>query len=97
MQLKHGASLEGVNWRMFWAAIVAESIFAQHGSELVITSGTDSKHGANSLHYSGLALDFRTWNVNNVLSLKSDLQQALGDEYDVVVESDHLHVEYDPA
>jgi hypothetical protein len=103
LRLKAGASLENVSWRMFYAAILAEGIFKKHGAnELVITSGADGKHSLLSKHYpennaSRLveALDFRTWNVDKDI-VAADLRRKLGPNYDVVIESTHIHVEYDP-
>ena len=69
-----------------------------------ITSICDGNHMAGSKHYEGKAFDFRTWidNAGNQLPqldkqhLKKALQDELGDDYDVVIESTHIHVEYDP-
>lgn len=99
MKLKDSTvNLEGVQWQMFKAAVIAEEVFKKYGSELVITSAKDGKHRPDSLHYKGLALDLRTWHVSGREGqVVADLQRALGDEYDVVAESDHVHVEFDPA
>ena len=66
----------------------------EYNTELVITSGKDGIHGKGSLHYEGKAVDLRTWNV--IASLVSRLQAALGPNFDVVLEKDHIHVEYQP-
>lgn len=98
MKLKEGVNLEGVQWQMFKAAVIAEAVFAKHGSELTITSANDSKHGPNTLHHKGLALDLRTWQVTGREgALIADLKRELGDDYDVVLESDHIHMEFDPT
>ena len=103
VKLKDGASLENVSWRMFWAAIVADGIFRTNGAEAVITSGADGKHSDASKHYaennpSGMveALDFRTRNIIYPERVANELRQKLGPNYDVVLETDHIHVEYDP-
>jgi hypothetical protein len=97
MKLKPGVSLVDVSWRMFFAAIVAEEIYKKFGAELVITSANDGKHGDKTLHHKGLALDLRTWNLNGrAVQVAAELRKALGNDYDVVVESDHCHVEWDP-
>jgi hypothetical protein len=71
-----------------------DHVFKQFGVEAVATSGKDGVHGRNSKHYEGLALDLRTWHVlGKVVEL---LKQTLGEGYDVVLEKDHIHVEYDP-
>lgn len=83
---------------MFQAAIIAEAVFAKYGSELVITSANDGKHRQDSLHYKGRALDLRTWHVSGrEWQVAKDLQRALGDDFDVVAESDHIHLELDPT
>lgn len=63
-----------------------------------ITSGLEGKHGTNSLHYSGNAIDLRTRNLteDQIDDIASDLQSRLGNDYDVVIEPDHMHVEFDP-
>lgn len=99
MKLKAGAKLDGVQWRMFDAAIKAEAVFQQAGADLVITSGSDGKHKPTSLHYKGLALDFRTRDLrppSAVINVAHRLRAALGADFDVVVEGDHIHLEYDP-
>jgi hypothetical protein len=103
LKLKHGASLENVSWRMFWAAIVLDGIYRDVGQEAIITSGGDGKHSRTSKHYaennlSGMieALDFRTWHVD-AEEIAAKARKKLGPDYDVVVEATHLHVEYDPA
>jgi len=56
----------------------------------------------SSYHYKGLAVDIRLPSkyIDNVpsidLNLANNIRNALGSEYDVVLESSHIHVEYDP-
>jgi len=96
VKLKDGVSLVGVQWQMFKAAIIAEAVYREYGTELVITSANDGKHKEGSLHYKGLALDLRTWTLNGrEVMVHAKLQRALGDQYDVVLEKDHIHVEWD--
>ena len=66
-----------------------------------ITSANDSIHHPESLHYENQAYDIRIWNI--IGSVKAGarawaerMQVALGDDYDVLLERDHIHVEYDP-
>jgi hedgehog signaling domain-containing protein len=68
------------------------------GHEPTITSGCDGQHMTTSLHYAGLAVDVRTRDVapDKIEALRRALADALGDAYDVVVEKDHIHIEYDP-
>jgi hypothetical protein len=98
MKLKDGVSLQDVSWRMFHAAVVAEKVYATYGAELVITSANDGKHGDKTLHHKGLALDLRTWNLGGrEMQVASDLAKALGNDYDVVLERDHIHLEWDQS
>lgn len=73
------------------------------GSTVVITSARDGTHSRASLHYVGLAVDVRS--TGDRIGAPKDespavwaarLRQYLGSAYDVIVEADHIHVEYDP-
>lgn len=66
--------------------------------DLVITSGTDGKHMKGSKHYTGEALDVRTSNIpkGEVGLVLNRLQTRLGSDYQVLLEADHIHVEFDP-
>ena len=107
MKLKEGASLRGVQWQMFYAALIIEGVLQKSGYECVITSGTDGQHGVGpskpgkadkTLHDDGLALDIRnrTIPVPEREPIRKDIAQALGPDYDVVLEKDHFHLEFDP-
>ncbi len=66
-----------------------------------ITSANDSRHLDNSFHYKNQAFDIRIYNIIGDVHYEAKrwaerLQQALGSDYDVVYEPDHIHVEYDP-
>ena len=62
--------------------------------EPVITSTWDGTHSPGSWHQFCMALDFRL--PNNHLVAAQKLMQKLGTDYDVVLEGDHIHIEYDP-
>jgi len=76
----------------------AEALWKENGEELVITSARDSIHSAGSLHYYGRAVDLRThyFGENTRSQIAEELQDILGDDYDVILHSTHIHVEYDP-
>ena len=71
----------------------------------VITSLRDGKHGSHSLHYGAslgdircAACDIRTRNLSDAerrVAL-TQLRLYLGKAYDIIDESNHIHVEYDP-
>lgn len=99
MKIKPGVKLNGLGSEILLGIMVAKSVYEAHGIDLVITSGTDSKHGYSSEHYKGDAVDIRTKNINPAYERKiiaDQIKEALGQEFDVVLESSHLHIEYDP-
>jgi hypothetical protein len=77
--------------------MIADSVFSKHGIDMVVTSVCDGKHGSGSKHYLGMGCDLRIWGIEGKLDLLvSDLKQAMNNNFDVVKESDHIHLEYDP-
>lgn len=111
MEIKKGASLEGVQPEAKHAIEVVDKIYIANGANLVITSGTeghngDGIHKMDSLHYTGYAFDCRIWVFKNAMHGQTDMKkvnavakqirEALGRDYDVIVETNHIHVEYDP-
>ena len=70
-------------------------------SAIWITSANDSQHMTNSLHYKNKAFDVRIRNIvgdqhSTARSWAAKVSLALGEDYDVILEQDHLHVELDP-
>lgn len=66
-----------------------------------ITSANDSIHHPESFHYKDQAYDIRIWNIIGAVSVEARawaerMQVALGDDYDVLLEWNHIHVEWDP-
>jgi len=108
MRLKAGAKPKGLTPQLVLGIIVAEGVFNHYGKECVITSLNDSTHMAGSKHYEGNGVDFRIRHLDgddseiksDDLSMAkliiSDCKYCLGPDYDVVLESDHIHMEYDP-
>jgi len=90
--------LIGVQPVMARGAMKLAGVYRQRGYFPVITSAVDGVHSPTSLHYRGLALDFRTRTVpaDERQALRDAIAKALGPDFDVVLESDHLHVEWDP-
>lgn len=64
------------------------------GTELVITSTFEGTHSAGSLHYANLAIDIRR--PNRPDAVRSEIKVTLGNDYDIVLENSHIHIEYDP-
>lgn len=70
---------------------LTERLYAQHGEDVFVTSIRDGTHMPGSFHPIGRAWDMQPRNVS-----KEAHKAALGSDFDVVDESDHRHVEYDP-
>jgi len=98
LRLKAGVKPKGMQPEILLAIIVARDVCQRLGKECVITSLTDGKHSKNSLHYSGKAVDLRTRDMERgeQAMYRDQMKDRLGDDYDVVLEKDHLHVEFDP-
>jgi hypothetical protein len=95
MKVKENVKLDGLQFIMREVLIHADEIWTDNGQELVVTSTTDSVHSAASLHYYGLAVDFRTKYFDNLTKHKvyKKLVKQLGDRYTVVLEPTHIHVQ----
>ena len=98
MRVKPGARIRHCSAQILFAAVVANEVFHEYGRELVITSGTDGKHSRTSLHYRGDAIDLRTreFDESVVQDVADTIAERLGPDFDVVVETTHIHLEYQP-
>ena len=98
IKLKSGVSISGIQPEMVLALCIIERILLTYSVETVVTSAVDSKHGRGSLHFVGFAIDLRTRDMKpeKLAPVTLELQEALGDEFDVVLESNHFHIEYQP-
>lgn len=99
-KIKDGVSFGG-ELKQTTVAIIraAEYAFGKYGITPVITSAVDGVHMDGSRHYTGDALDLRRWDsdkIGKTDAIAQELRTWLGRDYDVVVEADHIHVEYDP-
>ena len=73
---------------------IAVIVWETEHEELVITSTYEGAHSDGSLHYANLAIDIRRKKGQEYSY--NEIKIALGDDYDVVLEADHIHIEYDP-
>lgn len=99
MNIKIGANVDDLVPQLWFALGICDVEAGQFNVKLVVTSGRDSKHGPNSLHYSGRAVDLRTRDFTP--EAKRDFYRYLKGKldnrgFDVVLEGDHLHIEWDP-
>lgn len=101
--LKPGVKLEELQPQTVLGIVIVASVYQHLGAKTcVITSVNDGKHSDLSKHYDGFAFDVRTKDFQgDRLALQAVIKEALGENYDVVLEAigqdnEHLHCEYDP-
>jgi len=103
MILKEGVRIHGVQPEITVAMMIVDSIYLANHSDaypggVTITSIADGTHTDNSLHYSGCAFDCRIWFLSSaqVAEVAEDIRSQLGEDFDVRVEVDHIHVGWRP-
>jgi len=96
--LKVGVKMHLLQPQIVLAILACNDVFKEFGYDCIVTSLSDGVHRPDSLHYRGCAVDFRIKPVRltHVDALVSRIRQSLGADFDVLLEVDHLHVEYDP-
>ncbi len=100
IKIKEGVRVRAIQPEIVLAVQIVAGVFNRfNGAECIITGAREGEHMKRSLHYVGYALDFRTRHVATGWheKLAKEVQRALGEEYDVILEKTHLHVEYDPT
>mgnify|MGYP001945775587 CR=1 FL=1 len=99
MRLKNNVKLHGIRPEMLIALLVADQVYKSYGQDLVITSANDGRHSYTSLHYAGAAVDLRIRYFSKEVQLivHKEIQEKLNtSDFDVVLESDHIHIEFQP-
>lgn len=97
VQVKEGVSLIGIEQEIITALKVLYYLYFALGKTLTVTSTFEGQHRPGSLHYKGLAVDLRVWNLSTA-ERKRIVEAAkglLGKDYDVIDETNHIHVEFD--
>jgi len=91
-------SLQNLVPQVVLALIIVNEVYNSYGVDLVITSANDSIHSRGSLHYSGNAVDLRTRTLREEdrPTVAEEIQRRLNKDFDVVLESDHIHLEWQP-
>lgn len=95
MLCKLGVDISRLERQIRSRLTIIDYVFFNHGgSEAVVISTYEGDHDAKSLHYANKAIDLRLpGNSPKVIDI---LKSSLGVGYDVVLEKDHVHVEFDP-
>ena len=98
IRFKQGTKVFGIRPELIMAILVAEGVYNKYSTDLVLTSVVGGRHSFTSLHYTGCAFDIRTRELNpdHIEEIGEAIRQALTSEYDVVVERDHIHIEFQP-
>jgi len=95
MLIKAGVDISRLNREIRRALGKVDAIYAKYASELIVTSTYEGTHSAGSLHYANDAFDCRYPETDKEQCL-SEIRETLGDDFDVVGEIHHIHIEYDP-
>lgn len=101
--LKGNVNVFGLKPEAQLAITVANSIYTEEGYDCVITSITDGKHSHDSDHYLGYGVDLRTFHLEGgykgevAKRITKKLKEALTNEYVVILESNHIHISFNPT
>ncbi len=95
IHLKKGVRLHGIKPEIVLALVIADQVYMELGHELVITSVIDGKHSRASIHYTGGAVDLRIPGEHGI-AVRNRIARRVGGDFDVVLESDHIHIEWQP-
>lgn len=93
--LKAGVDISRLNRPIRRTLNVITIICADHSSDLIITSTYEGNHSPSSLHYSNDAIDIRII-PEKTQQVVREIKEALGPDFDVIIERNHVHIEYDP-
>jgi hypothetical protein len=99
LSIKKGVKLTGIKPEIVIADIIMDQVYTQYGiQECEVTSGVDGVHMKGSKHYTGEAHDYKTKHMpDNIAVLITEVaQKRLGENYDVIFETNHIHCEFDP-
>jgi len=95
MRLKSGVRIGGLRPEMCVALMAAESAYLRFNEELVVTCAVEGVHMAKSLHYVGAAIDLRL-PAKRRQQIARNIRERLGEDYDVVLDRSHIHIEFQP-
>ena len=96
--------LSGIKPEMIMMSILVNQVFEKYHLGTIITAGTEEFypdgeriHMPGSKHITGEALDFRSRHIPDAVYSKlcSDIQTAVGAEFQLVKHKSHLHLEMD--
>ena len=94
---KDGIGFSSLQPQAVLAMVICDQVMDEYHHNLTITSVCEGVHKDGSLHYAGKAFDVRIRDLGGILPLDvaRTFRARLGSQYQVVLEADHIHVEYD--
>lgn len=95
MLVKLGVDIRRLQRPARRALNIVDRTFARFNQEAVITSTYEGNHSPSSLHYADLAFDLRLPPTQRG-DIIAQLKNHLANHFDIVQESTHIHIEYDP-
>lgn len=104
IKLKPGTRINGIQASLVAGLMMLQGLASNMEiPELVITAGSNGKHGERSLHYEGKALDIRSkaLTAQQKRQLLVMMNGNAGEVYDFILEdeglpNEHFHLEVDP-
>jgi RHS repeat-associated protein len=96
---EYGTSGRGLTGNITQIENIVDNVFNNVvNRDAIVTYTTNGTHNPNSLHYSGEAIDLRTRDLTSQQRQQATdmLKKALDQDYDVLNEGNHIHIEYDP-
>lgn len=97
LQLKIGVELTATK-AINEILAAGQVVYGRYDVPCIVTAGSDGHHGEHSKHYTNEALDLRVFHLkpDDIQPVVKGLKELLGKDFDIVLEKDHVHVEYDP-
>lgn len=98
VKAKAGVKIDALKPQALEGLKIVYLLYLVHGKVLTVTSTAEGQHSAGSLHGKGLAFDVRTRDIpiDMMLGIIKDAKDLLGASFDVLLESTHAHIEFDP-
>lgn len=96
MRLKSGVRILGAKPEIVLAMQIAADVYARNNHRLTVTSVVEGTHSRGSIHYQGLAFDARLPELSSRADVVAALKESLGQDFDVALEADHIHIEFQP-
>ena len=95
MLIKAGVDISRLNREIRRSLPWAESVYQRYNENFIVTSTYEGNHGSGSLHYSNDAYDIALPTII-AKRIYQGIKDTFPESFDVVLEADHIHVEYDP-